>query len=121
MILLVDDDPAVRRASKALFGREGHTIEVARNGQHALELVRTRVYDLVLTDAQQTTRGQPLVGQLLETNPGLKDRILVATGDARPGSEEALVRLGLRYVRKPFNFRILRDEAQLLWAAAAVP
>src|SRR5690349_1914264 len=29
-ILLVDDDPAVRRMITALFGREGHTVEVAR-------------------------------------------------------------------------------------------
>src|SRR5207253_8288239 len=49
-ILLVDDDPAVRRVVKALFGREGHMVEVARNPQHALDLVRTRSYDLILAD-----------------------------------------------------------------------
>src|SRR2546422_11057222 len=41
-ILLVDDDPAVRRMVKALFGRDGHTVEVARNPQHALDLARAR-------------------------------------------------------------------------------
>jgi hypothetical protein len=30
-----------------------------------------------------------------------------------------LGRLGLRYVRKPFNLRDLRDEAARVWAAAA--
>src|SRR5438132_4342254 len=51
-ILLVDDDPAVRRMVKALLGRDGHTVEVARNPQQALDLVRTRAYDLILADAQ---------------------------------------------------------------------
>src|SRR5437588_8908457 len=41
-ILLVDDDPAVRRMVKALFGREGHTVDVARNAQHALALAGAR-------------------------------------------------------------------------------
>ncbi len=119
-ILLVDDDPAVRRMVKALFGREGHTVEVARNGQHALDLARTRTYDLILADAQAMTRDRLFVEQLVETNPGLKERVLVATGDVRPATEDVLGRLGLRYVRKPFNLRDLRDEAARVWAAAAL-
>src|SRR5213592_311814 len=116
-ILLVDDDPAVRRMVKALFGREGHTVEVARSGQHALDLARTRAYDLILADARAMTRDHLFVEQLVELHPGLKPRILVATGDVRASTEEALAHLGLRYVRKPFNLRDLRDEAAQVWAA----
>ncbi len=119
-ILLVDDDPAVRRMVKALFGREGHTVDVARTPQHALDLARTRSYDLILADAQAMSRDHLFVEQLMESNPGLKDRILVATGDVRPSTEEVLAHLGLRYVRKPFNLRDLRDEAARVWAAAAL-
>jgi hypothetical protein len=50
----------------------------------------------------------------------MRERILVATGDVRPSSDEALAHLGLRYVRKPFNLRDLRDEAARVWAAAVV-
>lgn len=119
-ILLVDDDPAVRRMVKALFGREGHTVEVARNTQHALDLARAHSYDLVLADGRATARGKLFVEELVERHPGLKDRLLVATGDVRPATEEALGRLGLRYVRKPFNLRDLRDEAARVWAAATL-
>ncbi len=116
-ILLVDDDPAVRRMVKALFGGEGHTVEVARNPQHALDLARSRIYDLILADWEARARDQPFVEQLVESHPGLKDRVLVATG-AAPAADDALARLGLRYVRKPFNLRDLRDEAARVWAAA---
>src|SRR5205807_1636156 len=118
-ILLVDDDPAVRRMVKALFGREGHTVDVARNAQHALDLAGARTYDLILADAQARARDHLFVTQLVETHPALKNRVLVATGDVRPGSDDALTRLGLRYVRKPFNLRDLRDEAARVWAAGA--
>jgi two-component system NtrC family sensor kinase len=119
-ILLVDDDPAVRRMVKALFGRDGHAVEVARNPQHALDLARTRPYDLILADAQARTQDHLFVEQLVESQPGLKDRVLVATGDLPPAAEEALARLSLRYVRKPFNLRDLRDEAARVWAAGAL-
>jgi len=108
----------VRRMVKALFGREGHTVEVARTPQHALDLVRTRSYDLILADARATARDHLFVEHLIAAHPGLKERILVATGDVRASTDEALAHLGLRYVRKPFNLRDLRDEAARVWAAA---
>lgn len=117
-ILLVDDDQAVRRMVQALFGREGHAVEVARNGQHALELAANRRFDLIIADGRSAATGRLLVEELAERLPHLKDRTLVATGDVRPATDETLARLGLRYVRKPFNLRDLRDEAARVWAAA---
>jgi CheY-like chemotaxis protein len=118
-ILLVDDDPAVRRMVKALFGREGHSVDVARNPQQAIDMARARNYDLILADVQASVRGKLFVEALVQSKPGLRDRTLVATGDIRPSTEEVLARLGLRYVRKPFNLRDLLDEAARVWAAAA--
>lgn len=117
-ILLVDDDQAVRRMVQALFGREGHAVEVARNGEHALELAASRPFDLIIADGRSSSTGggRLLVEELAERLPHLKNRTLVATGDVRPATDEALARLGLRYVRKPFNLRDLRDEAARVWA-----
>src|SRR5204863_4857027 len=88
-ILLVDDDPAVRRMVKALFGREGHTVDVARNVQHALDLAGARSYDLILADAQARARAP-----LFETRRGgahgpLKHGALVAAGDVGRGGRHA--------------------------------
>jgi two-component system NtrC family sensor kinase len=121
-ILLVDDDPAVRRMIKALFGRDGHAVEVARNPQHALELAQRGGFDLIIADARAATRGggKLFVEELVARFPTLRDRTIVATGDVGAATEETLARLGLRYVRKPFNLRDLRDEAARLWAATAL-
>jgi len=118
-ILLVDDDPAVRRMVKALFGRDGHAVEVARNPQHALELAQRGGFDLIIADARAATRGggKLFVEELVARLPDLRDRTIVSTGDVGVATEETLTRLGLRYVRKPFNLRDLRDEAARLWAA----
>jgi len=119
-ILLVDDDPAVRRLVQALFGREGHVVDVARTAEHALDLVGERSYDLILVDGQVSAKGRLFVEELAARHPSVKGRTLVATGDVSPSTEEALERLGLRYVRKPFNLRDLREEAARLWAAATL-
>ena len=121
-ILLVDDDPAVRRMVKALFGRDGHAVEIARNPQHALELAQRGGFDLIIADARAATRGggKLFVEELVARLPALRDRTIVATGDVGPATEETLTRLGVRYVRKPFNLRDLRDEAARLWAAMAL-
>ena len=121
-ILLVDDDPAVRRMVKALFGRDGHAVEIARNPQHALELAQRGGFDLIIADARAATRGggKLFVEELVARLPTLRDRTIVATGDVGPATEQTLTRLGLRYVRKPFNLRDLRDEAGRLWEAMAL-
>ena len=118
-ILLVDDDPAVRRLVKALFGREGHAVDVARNPQQAIDMARARGYDLILADGQASVRGKLFIEALVEARPALRERTLVATGDIRQGTEETLARLGLRYVRKPFNLRDLLDEAARVWDGRA--
>jgi len=122
-ILLVDGDPAVQRTIKALFARDGHDVEVAGDPQHALALAQRGSFDLVITDARAMApgkRGVLLAEELVTMLPALRDRIIVATGDVRPSTEETLARLGVRYVRKPFNLRDLRVEAARLWEATAL-
>src|SRR2546422_943253 len=122
-ILLVDADPAVQRTIKALFARDGHDVEVAGDPQHALDLAQRGGFDILITDARALApgkRGTLLAEELVSRMPALRDRIIVATGDVRPTTEETLARLGVRYVRKPFNLRDLRVEAARLWEATAL-
>ena len=122
-ILLVDGDPAVQRTIKALFARDGHLVEVAGDPQHALDLAQRGGFDLVIADARAMApgkRGTLLAEELLTRIPTLRERMIVATGDVRPTTEETLARLGVRYVRKPFNLRDLRVEAARLWEATAL-
>ena len=122
-ILLVDADPAVQRTIKALFSGDGHDVEIAGDPQHALDLAQRGGFDLVITDARAMApgkRGTLLAEELVARMPALRERIIVATGDVRPATEETLARLGVRYVRKPFNLRDLRVAAARLWEAAAL-
>jgi DNA-binding NtrC family response regulator len=88
-----------------------------------LDLAQRGGFDLVIVDARASApgkRGTLLAEELIARLPALRDRIIVATGDVRQATEETLTRLGVRYVRKPFDLRDLRDEAARLWAATAL-
>ncbi|HEX3478306.1 MAG TPA: response regulator [Kofleriaceae bacterium] len=49
-ILLVEDSDTVRESLRRLLAEDGHAVTVAVDGQHGLELARSRQFDLISTD-----------------------------------------------------------------------
>src|SRR5277367_2005757 len=49
-ILVVDDEPQIRRVLRTTLAAEGYEVEDARSGEIALEVVRARRFDLILLD-----------------------------------------------------------------------
>jgi two-component system, OmpR family, KDP operon response regulator KdpE len=49
-ILVVDDEPQIRRVMRMALTGEGYEVEDARNGEEALEKLRVHRYDLMLLD-----------------------------------------------------------------------
>lgn len=56
-ILVVDDEPQVRRVMRATLSAEGYTISDARNGEEALESVRAHPPDIILLDVNMPGMG----------------------------------------------------------------
>jgi len=51
-VLVVDDTEANQKVVKAVLAKRGHRVELAGNGQQALDQLRRRKFDVVLMDAQ---------------------------------------------------------------------
>ncbi|HXI32835.1 MAG TPA: response regulator [Gemmatimonadales bacterium] len=49
-ILIAEDEEPLRRVAKRVLEREGYTVLVATNGKEALDLIRARPVDLVISD-----------------------------------------------------------------------
>jgi two-component system, OmpR family, KDP operon response regulator KdpE len=49
-ILVVDDDPQIRRVMRIMLIAQGYEVRDARKGEEALDLIRSEKYDLVLLD-----------------------------------------------------------------------
>lgn len=115
-VLVVDDDPAVRRLVAVLFGHDGHVVDAAADGSEAVELARHNEYDLVISDRRAATDSEPFVQAILREHPGWRGRTLVAASD-RPGPvpDEGSTSLGV--LRKPYNLRDLRAAAAAVWGS----
>ncbi len=123
VILLAEDEPAVRSLTKRILERSGYEVIDAATGDEALAIFQregARV-DLVLTDVVMPgLRGPELVAELERLRPGLP--VLFMSGYA----DDDLVRRGVfpehvAFLKKPFTHTdllgIVRDHLQLGRAA----
>ena len=112
VIVIVDDDVAVRRAVARMLAREGHDVSQASSGTEALDIVRTRQIDVLITDIQMPDMtGVDLLQTTRREDPNLP--VLLMTGD--PGIDTAMkaVEYGAtEYLTKPL------DERRLLASVA---
>jgi len=78
-VLIVDDDPGIRRTLHILLSREGFQVSHARDGVEALRLWRDQGGDLVITDLHMPEKnGIETIVELLAHSPGM--RIIAMSG-----------------------------------------
>jgi CheY-like chemotaxis protein len=115
-ILVVDDDPDIRRiAALALERLGGFQVELASGAEEALELIARELPDVVLLDVSMPGRDGPATLLALRALPGA-ERIAVVFFTATSSEEEAarLCALGaVGVIAKPFELadlpRRIRD------------
>ena len=56
-ILVVDDEPQIRRVMRTTLAARGYEVDDARSGEDALEKLRAGRYDLVLLDINMPGMG----------------------------------------------------------------
>ncbi len=108
-VLVVDDEPNLRRVLAALIERDGHEVHAAEHGEAALEFLREHHVDLVVTDLRMPrVDGMELFSQVSRSSPGLPVIILTAHGTV-DGAVEALKKGAFDYLTKPFDQAEIRN------------
>ena len=116
-LLVVDDDEANRDLLSRRLERTGYAVTVAESGRQAIELVRTRPFDLVLLDVMMSgLSGLEVLRQLRQAYPATELPVIMAT--ALTDSEDVVQALHMGandYVSKPLDFPVVlaRIQAQL--------
>lgn len=102
-VLIVDDQPSVRRLLQEVLREEGYTVFMARDGREAVEIARTARPSLVLLDLKMPgMSGVDLMRELWNVVPGIKG--IVMTAYSNPETTQRIRELGsIRWIIKPFD------------------
>jgi DNA-binding NtrC family response regulator len=111
-IMVVDDDPGIRRALHILLSRAGYRVTQARDGMEALRLWRDSGGDLVITDLHMPEKnGIEMIIELLSHTPGL--RIIAMSGGGQTRRLDLLGDAALlgavKTIEKPFTLAEMMD------------
>jgi len=106
-ILVVDDDPDLRKRVKELLEEQGYRVHLAENGQEAVRTYREAFlhtpYQLVLLDMSMPVMGgEETFWKLKQIDPGVT--VILLTGYTLDGSVRDLLQSGAPgYLHKPFK------------------
>jgi len=118
-ILLVEDDPNIRRDVAEVLGEEGYVVDQAANGFEALERARASRPDVVLLDLYLPLMdGWTLRNELRALHPDREPAIVVLSTD-RYAQEEARYLGAQGCLAKPFELDDLLDVLENLRVGAA--
>jgi two-component system response regulator AtoC len=107
-VLVVDDDLATLKTLNILLERNGYDVTLASSGEEALEIVKCKNFDLVLTDLKMREKsGIDVLKEVKENNHYTEVILLTAYGTITSAVEA--IKLGaFDYVTKPCrNERLL--------------
>jgi two-component system KDP operon response regulator KdpE len=101
-ILVVDDDPQIRRAMRTTLTGRGYEVADARTGEEALEALRSGNYDLVLLDMNMPGMGGIETCRLIRSSSEVAI-IMLTVSNSEKDKVEALDAGADDYVTKPFS------------------
>ncbi|KPK76465.1 MAG: hypothetical protein AMJ79_06590 [Phycisphaerae bacterium SM23_30] len=109
-VLVVDDQEMMRDSLAATLSRAGHKVAACDDGFEALERVRGRLYDVIITDLKMPKMdGLTFLEELKKTAPEVPVLMMTAYASINT-AVEAMRKGAFDYIQKPFE----ADEITLL-------
>jgi two-component system NtrC family sensor kinase len=104
-ILVVDDEIELAQTLADILAPDGHQTTLAEHGKKALEALRNRDYDLIISDLRMPVMDGPSLYRELERSmPRYMERILFVTGDTLSiPVREFLTSYALDVIEKPYS------------------
>jgi DNA-binding NtrC family response regulator len=102
-ILIVDDDPSIRKVLAAILEEKGYTVDTAETAKKAIQKSKTNFYNLALLDIRlPDMEGTELLTQMKQTTPPMI-KIMVTGYPSIQNAVEALNKGANAFIIKPLN------------------
>ena len=104
-ILIIEDEPGIRRVCRRTLIGEGYQVDIAPNGDIAEEMLMEEDYDLLLIDIRTPgVNGRQLYQYIQERYPKVIDKVIFTTGDVVSDDvRHFLEQTGKPFLLKPFT------------------
>jgi DNA-binding NtrC family response regulator len=104
-ILVVDDDPVIRRLLEQRLTKEKYEVAVAEDGYVAEKFLRTRFFDVVLTDLMMPGDiGGIEVLEIAKEISNKTEVVLITAHSSVDTAVDAMKKGAIDYLEKPINF-----------------
>lgn len=115
-ILVVDDDPSIRRLLAYQLTKAGYQVLLSSNGLEAVDLLESdqQQPDLMLLDLMMPVFNGLEVLEKLKTSPNQVPTILMSAADLPIAHQVVVLSSPLAYVIKPFEWKDLHDKIERL-------
>jgi CheY-like chemotaxis protein len=114
-IMIVDDDQDLAESLAELLGIHGYTVDIACNGQEAVERVRKDDFDLTFMDVRMPVmNGVDSFFEIRKMKPSAK--VVMMTGFKEPMVSKALENGALGLLNKPFQLDDMLEKLQMVEA-----
>ncbi len=111
-VLIVDDQPELRRLFKRSLSKAGFEVVEAWNGRVAIQLLQQSRFDVVISDVRMPDlSGVELLKELHDLDPDLPV-VLTSGSPDESTSSEANQYGAFGYLMKPVPFDVMRDTAE---------
>jgi two-component system nitrogen regulation response regulator NtrX len=107
-VLLIDDERAIRRALREILEFEGCVVDEAENGPQALDILKSKTYDLLFSDIKMPQMdGLELLDQILGL--GIETPVIMISGHGTVETAVGAIKKGaFDFIEKPLDLnRIL--------------
>lgn len=118
-VLVVDDDPAVRKSFDRVLSGKGYAVITAENGEEALRKLNEEKYDLVYSDIRMPgMSGLEVAEKVRARRPWTP--VVIITGYGTDIAEERAKAAGVSsFLHKPLSPAMIEDSARDVLAAPA--
>jgi two-component system response regulator PilR (NtrC family) len=120
-ILVVDDYEGCRSAIASILRDCGYLVDDAQNGMEALNLIKNKQYDLVITDMEMPgINGLGLLSKIKTIAPDTK--VIIATGSGTVNSYmESMILGACEYLTKPIEMKKLTKVVATFFSQCQQP
>ncbi len=119
-LLVVDDEASIREFLEIMLKREGYDVRTVDNARSGLEELKTRSFDVVLTDINMPDfDGLELLSEIKSQNPDMIVVIMTAYGSAE-SAVRAMKNGASDYISKPFQIEELLVVLEKCLATATI-